>query len=378
MDYNTLSLEQHKKHKGKVAISSKVPLNTKDDLSTYYTPGVAQPCLEIAQDPDKAYDYTWKSNTVAVISDGSAILWLGNLWWLASLPVMEWKCILMKEFAGLDAVPIILETQDPDEIIMIVKNLAATFGAINLEDIKAPECFYIEEELQKITNIPIFHDDQHGTAIVVLAAIINGLKVVEKNIEDLKIVISGAWAAWTAIAKLLRSYGAKNIVALDSKWALVTWRDRMNPYKDTLATYNKDQLSGDLSEVIKQADVFIWVSKPDILSIEDVKNMNQGSMVFGLSNPNPEITLADAKTWWATIYAAWRSDVPVQINNLIAFPGILRWLIDGRIANVEEKHKIAAAEALANAVENPHSELLLPDSLDKEIAFVVADAVKSA
>jgi len=378
MDYNQLSLEKHKEYKGKIATKSKVPLWSKDDLSVYYSPWVAAPCLEIAKDPPLAYDYTWKNNSVAVISDGSAVLWLWNIGWLAGLPVMEGKCILMKEFADLDAVPIILDTQDPDEIINIVKNIAPTFGAINLEDIWAPNCFYIEEKLQELTNIPIFHDDQHGTAIVVLAALINALKVINKEIASLKIIISWAWAAGTAVANLLRSYGAKNIICLDSKGPLYPGRDRMNPYKDTLAGYNKDKLTWDLSEVIKWADLFVWLAKPNILSQEDVKNMNDSPMIFALSNPDPEISLDDAMAGWAAIYAAGRSDVPVQINNLIAFPWILRGLIDARIENVEEKHKLAAAIALAKAVDSPTTKLLLPDSLDKNIAYVVAEAVKSA
>ncbi len=378
MNFDERSLEKHKEHQWKVATKSKVSVNNKDDLSIYYTPWVAAPCLAIQKDPALAYDYTWKNNSVAVISDGSAVLWLGNIWWLAGLPVMEGKCILMKEFAWLDAIPIILDTQDPDEIINIVKNIAPTFWAINLEDIWAPNCFYIEEKLQELTNIPIFHDDQHGTAIVVLAALINALKVISKEIASLKIVISWAGAAWTAIAKLLRSYGATNIVCLDSKWTLYPWRDRMNPYKDILAWYNRDKLTGDLSEVIEWADMFVWVSKPDILSKADVESMNDSAMIFALSNPNPEISLEDAMAWWAAIYGAGRSDVPVQINNLIAFPGILRGLIDARIENVEEKHKLAAAMALAHAVKEPSAELLLPDSLDKNIAYVVAEAVKSA
>lgn len=378
-DFKKLAIQKHSEYKGKLAVKSKVPLNSKDDLSTYYTPGVAEPCLEIAKDPTKAYDYTWKNNSVAVISDGSAVLGLGNIWWLASLPVMEGKCILMKEFANLDAVPIILQTQDPDEIIQIVKNIAPTFWAINLEDIKAPECFYIEEELQKITNIPIFHDDQHGTAIVTLAALTNACKVIEKELKDLKIVLSWAGAAGTAVLDLLRAAWATNLIALDSKGAIYPGRDHLNPYKERLATYNKDQINGTLSDVITDADVFIWVSgRAGLLSKEEVSSMNDSSIIFALSNPDPEITLEDAKAWWAVIYAAGRSDVPVQINNLIAFPGILRWLIDARIANVEEKHKIAAAHALANAVATPHAELLLPDSLDKNIASVVAEAVKNA
>lgn len=378
MDYKQEAIQKHSQYKWKVGIVSKVPLENKDDLSTYYTPGVAEPCLRIAQDPELAYKYTRKSNSVAVVSDGSAVLGLGNIGWLASLPVMEGKGILMKAFADLDAIPIVLDTQDQDEIINIVKNIALTFGAINLEDIKAPNCFYIEEKLKELTNIPIFHDDQHGTAVVVLAALVNALKVINKNAEDLKVVIAWAWAAWTAVAHLLHKHWVQNIICLDSKWALITWRDRMNPYKDMLAVYNINQESWTLSEVIVWADLFVWVSKPDILTRDDVSTMNENAMVFALSNPNPEITLEEAKAWGAAIYAAGRSDVPVQINNLIAFPGILRWAIDARLPNIDDKHKLAAAYALAHAVEKPHHELLLPNSLDRNIAYVVAEAVKNA
>ena len=374
--YDQIALEQHKKFKWKLWVHSKVSLETKDDLSTYYTPWVAQPCKEIAKDAEKAYEYTWKSNSVAVISDGSAVLWLGNIWWIAWLPVMEWKAILMKEFADIDAVPLILSTQDPDEIIQTVMNIAETFGAINLEDIKAPHCFYIEEELNKRLPIPVFHDDQHGTAIVVLAWLINALKLVEKKIEDIKIVVSWAGAAWIAIAKLMHHYGAKNIILVDSKWALCSLRENINEFKQHATEYNLVDHCGSLQEVIIWADVFVGVSKPWVLTKEDVASMNDKAIVFALSNPDPEITLDEAKTGGAYIYASWRSDIPNQINNLIAFPWVLRWALDARIQDITMDHKLAAALTLAEYVNDPKTDQLLPDPLDRNIAWIVADAVK--
>ena len=377
MSYADISLQKHKQYKWKLATTSKVPLENKEDLSTYYSPWVAAPCLEIAKNPSTAYDYTWKNNSVAIISDGSAVLWLGNIWWLAGLPVMEGKAILMKQFAWLDAIPLVLDTQDPDEIINIVKNVAPTFGAINLEDIKAPQCFYIEQKCKELTDIPVFHDDQHGTAIVVLAALINALKLIEKDIADLKIVISWAWAAGTAIAKLLWKYGATNIIVLDSRWALTTKRDWLNTYKQELVAYNKEDLEWWLSEVIIWADMFVWVSQPDIMTAADVQAMSDKPLVFALSNPNPEITLETAIEAGAYIYAAWRSDVSVQINNILAFPGIMRWAIDGRLSNIEDTHKLAAAIAIASMVDVPNQEYLLPDALESNVAQIVAQAVMS-
>jgi len=346
MSYADISLQKHKQYKWKLATTSKVPLENKEDLSTYYSPWVAAPCLEIAKNPSTAYDYTWKNNSVAIISDGSAVLWLGNIWWLAGLPVMEGKAILMKQFAWLDAIP-------------------------------APQCFYIEQKCKELTDIPVFHDDQHGTAIVVLAALINALKLIEKDIADLKIVISWAWAAGTAIAKLLWKYGATNIIVLDSRWALTTKRDWLNTYKQELVAYNKEDLEWWLSEVIIWADMFVWVSQPDIMTAADVQAMSDKPLVFALSNPNPEITLETAIEAGAYIYAAWRSDVSVQINNILAFPGIMRWAIDGRLSNIEDTHKLAAAIAIASMVDVPNQEYLLPDALESNVAQIVAQAVMS-
>ncbi len=378
MDYFKKSLEEHKKHKWKLEVRSKVPLKNKEDLSIYYTPGVAEPCKQIAKNPTEAYNYTWKNNSVAVVSDGSAVLGLWNIWWLAWLPVMEGKAILFKEFGWVDAVPIVLNTQDPDEIVKVVEAIAPTFGWINLEDIAAPKCFYIEEELKKRLNIPVFHDDQHGTAIVVLAGLINALKLANKNFNKIKVVISGAGAAGIAIAKLLHKYGVKNIILLDSKWIIYSGRENLNKYKEEVAQYNIENVKGWLKEALKWADVFIWVSKPNLLTSEDIKLMSEKPIVFALSNPIPEIMPDEAKKWWAFIVATWRSDFPNQVNNLLAFPGIFRWALDARIPQIEDKHKIAAAEALANYVWDKLSpEYILPSPLDKNVAKVVAEAVKN-
>ena len=378
MDYFKKSLEEHKKHKWKLEVRSKVPLKNKEDLSIYYTPGVAEPCKQIAKNPTEAYNYTWKNNSVAVVSDGSAVLGLWNIWWLAWLPVMEGKAILFKEFGWVDAVPIVLNTQDPDEIVKVVEAIAPTFGWINLEDIAAPKCFYIEEELKKRLNIPVFHDDQHGTAIVVLAGLINALKLANKNFNKIKVVISGAGAAGIAIAKLLHKYGVKNIILLDSKWIIYSGRENLNKYKEEVAQYNIENVKGWLKEALKWADVFIWVSKPNLLTSEDIKLMSEKPIVFALSNPIPEIMPDEAKKWWAFIVATWRSDFPNQVNNLLAFPGIFRWALDARIPQIEDKHKIAAAEALANYVWDKLSpEYILPSPLDKNVAKIVAEAVKN-
>ncbi len=376
MDYDKKSLEEHLKHHGKVEIKSKVSLENKDDLSTYYTPGVAAPCLEIAKDINKAYDYTRKWNAVAIISNWTAVLWLGDIGAQASLPVMEGKAILMKEFGWIDCVPIVLETKDPEQVISTIKQLAWTFGMIVLEDIKAPECFRIEEALREGVPIPVFHDDQHGTAIVVLAALINALTLVNKSIEKVKIVMAGAWAAGLAIARLLHDYGATNIIVTDTKWALISSRSDLNEYKKIASSYNKHNEQWLLHEVITWADVFIWVSAPNIIDRNDVKKMNDQPIIFALANPNSEITHEEAMAGWAFIYGSWRSDVPNQINNLLAFPGVVRWALDIRISNVTKEHEIAVAKALASYVTDLHKEQLLPDPLDKNVAKVVAQAMR--
>ncbi len=379
MNYYDFSIQKHKQYKWKLTTTSKVPLETKDDLATYYSPWVAQPCLEIQKNPELAYDMTWKNNTVAVVSDGTAVLWLGNIGGLASLPVMEWKAILFKEFAWIDWIPVVLKNQDPEEIIKTVENIAPTFGGINLEDIKAPQCFYIEEELQKKLDIPVFHDDQHWTAIVVLAWMINAFKLTNRNFETAKFVVQGAGAGAIATIKLLRFYGAKNIITFDSKWAIYPKRDWLNKYKKEISDLNIDNFRGWMFEALVGADVFIglggqWWS----LNSEIVSKMSQDPIIFAISNPNSEITLEEAKKWWAKIVATGRSEHPNQINNVLAFPGIFRWLLDGWIKKIENKHKIACAVALANYVDNPNEDMIIPNPLDKNIAKIVAEAVKNA
>ncbi len=375
-EYNRLSVEKHLEYKGKLWVHSKVPLETREDLSIYYTPGVAQPCREIAQDPEKAYDYTRKGNTVAVVSDGSAVLWLGNIWWLAGLPVMEGKAILFKEFGGVDAIPLVLNTQDPDEIIRIVEAISPTFWGINLEDISAPNCFYIEEELKKRLSIPVFHDDQHGTAIVVLAWLINALKLAQKDFATIKVVMSGAGAAGTAIAKLLYTYGTKNIVMTDSQWALYLWREKMNAHKNELAEYNINNEKWTLKDIIKNADVFIGVSQPNLLLAEDIKTMADKPIVFAMANPNPEVIPEEAEKWKVFIYATGRSDYPNQINNLLVFPGIFKWALKYRKTAITTAHKIAAAEVLAACVEHVDIHNIIPSPLDKSIADKIAESIR--
>lgn len=375
MDYAKLSIEKHAQYKGKLAVQSKVPLNTREDLSTYYTPGVAAPCLEIAADPEKAYLYTRKNNSVAVVSDGTAVLGLGNIGGLAGLPVMEGKAILFKQFADIDAVPIVLSTQDPDEIIKVVEAIAPTFGGINLEDISAPNCFYIEETLKSRLNIPVFHDDQHGTAIVVLAGLINALKLVSKSFDDIKVVISGAGAAGVAIGKLLNAYGVQHIVMLDSQWAIHAARTDLNKYKAFFVPTNKDNETGYLEDVLKWADVFVGVSKPNLLWAEEVSLMNTDAIIFALSNPTPEIMPDEAKKWWAAIIATGRSDFPNQINNVLVFPAIFRGALQARIPQILDIHKIAAAEALAKCVVNPSADKIIPWAFDEWFVDAIVNAV---
>lgn len=378
MNYYTRSLEEHKKYQWKVWITSRVPLETREDLSTYYSPGVAQPCLEIAEDPEKAYDYTWKSRSVAVVSDGSAVLGLGNIGGLAGLPVMEGKAVLFKAFGDVDAIPLVLNTQDPDEIIATVERIAPSFWGINLEDIAAPNCFYIEEELKKRLNIPVFHDDQHGTAIVVLAGLINALKITKKELWSLKIVIAGAGAAGLAIATLLKAYGAEHLIITDSKGCIHSGRSDLNTYKLAWTATNLNNEQGSLADALVGADVFIGVSKPNLITAEEVKTMNPDPIIFALSNPEPEILPAEAEKGWANIIATGRSDFPNQVNNVLVFPGLFKGVLEARIPQIETKHKLAAAKALANFIKNPTKEEILPSALNKEVAEVIAQAVKLA
>ena len=362
-------------------ISSRVKIENEKDLSLAYTPGVAEPCREIHKDPSTAYLYTRKWNTVAVISDGTAVLGLGDIGPLASLPVMEGKSILFKEFAGVDAFPIVLDTKEVDEIVETVVRIAPTLGGINLEDISAPRCFEIEKKLKEKLNIPVFHDDQHGTAIIVLSGLINALKIVNKNIEDLKIVVNGAGSAGTAITKLLLSYGAKNIIVCDRDGALNRDTTYTNSYFTELSNItNPNNESGILKDVIKNADVFIGVSAPNIVSKEMVASMNTDAILFAMANPTPEIFPEDAKEAGAKVIGTGRSDFPNQINNVLAFPGIFRGSLDVRATEINEEMKIAAAHAIANSVsdEELNPNYIIPKAFNLEVQKRVAEAVKYA
>ncbi|MFA5184012.1 MAG: malic enzyme-like NAD(P)-binding protein [Patescibacteria group bacterium] len=370
------SVDLHRRFQGKLAIQSKVPLLNRADLSLAYTPGVAEVCRVIAKDKTQSRALTMKGNMVAVISDGSAILGLGNLGAAAALPVMEGKCALFKEFAGVDAFPICLDTQDEEEIIKTIKYLAPVFGGINLEDISAPRCFKIEARLKAELDIPVMHDDQHGTATVVLAGLINALKVRGSDKAEVKIVVSGAGAAGVAVTKLLLLYGFKNIIVCDRDGAIYEGRTGLNPTKQDLALQtNRSKLSGGLAEAIKGADIFIGVSAPGILSGEMVRSMAARPIVFALANPVPEIMPADAKQAGAYIIASGRSDYPNQINNVLVFPGIFRGALDNQVRQITDEMLLKAAENLAAVVKEPTPELILADPFNKEVAKAVAAAI---
>ncbi len=377
MDYYKESLKLHAKFKGKLEIKSKVKLESKDDLSLAYTPGVAEPCRKIAEDKEKIYDYTMKGNSVAVISDGSAVLGLGNIGPDAALPVMEGKAILFKEFAGIDAFPICLKEQNIERTIETIKNISIVFGGINLEDFKAPECFEIEGRLQDL-GIPVMLDDQHGTAVVVLAALINSLKLVDKKKGDVKIVISGAGAAGIAITKLLLSYGFKNFILCDRNGIICEGDSDLDESKKEISNItNRKKVRGSMGDALKNSDIFIGVSGPNLLSEKEVKTMNAKSIILALANPTPEIMPEEAKNAGAFIVATGRSDFPNQINNVLAFPGIFRGALDIKAKRITNKMKIAAAEALAGVVK-PSPEKILPSPLDKSIVPKIAEAVKKA
>jgi len=376
-DLKKLSLEAHKKARGKLGIFSKVPLRNKNDMSLYYTPGVAAPCMEIFKNPEKVYDYTWKSNMIAVVTDGSAVLGLGNIGAAAGLPVMEGKCVLFKKFGEVDAIPICIESQDPDVIVNIVKNIAPGFGGINLEDISAPRCFEVEERLKKELDIPVFHDDQHGTAIVCLAGLINALKVVGKNYKKVRVVISGAGAAGIAITKLLLKYGFQNITLQDSKGLIYKGREGLDDSKKAIAEVtNKEKIKGNIENALKDADIFIGVSKPNLITAKMVSTMAKDAIVFAMSNPDPEIMPAEAKKGGARIIATGRSDYPNQINNVLVFPGIFKGALEARAKNITDDMKLAAAIALSKLVKKPTATQIIPKVFDKNIAKVVAAAVK--
>ena len=377
MDYDTESMRVHKELKGKLEVRSKLSISSRDDLSIAYTPGVGAVSSAIAKDPSVALTHTLKGNTVAVISNGSAVLGLGDIGPLAALPVMEGKSLLMKEFAGLDSFPIVIDNKDAESIINTVRSIAPTFAAINLEDIKAPICFEVEDALQDI-GIPVFHDDQHGTAIVVLAGLINSAKVAGKELSSLRVVINGAGAAGSAIAKLL-SPVVDDVLVIDSKGVISSDRDDLNKYKRSLLDVtNKDDFSGTLSSALLGSDVFVGVSRPGILTGEMVKSMNVNPFVFALSNPVPEIMPDLAKNAGALIVATGRSDFPNQINNVLAFPGIFRGAIDVGAKRITEKMKLAAAHALAGHIRNPSVDEVLPSPLDKTVSSEIARAVADA
>ena len=377
MDYNKLALELHEKYKGKITTSlrDKEELN-RDKLSAYYSPGVGAVSQAIAENPADLPKYTWTNNLVAVISDGSAILGLGNLGPKAAMPVMEGKALLFKHFANVDAVPIVLDVHEPEEIIATVKAIAPSFGAINLEDIAAPKCFEIEERLKAELDIPVFHDDQHGTAVVVLAGLINAAKLTGRNLADCKFVVIGAGAAGTAIIKLLNLYGAKNIVAVDSRGIVGKSRTDLNAEKTALLEYVDASQSGSIEDAITDADVFIGVSKAGLLTPELVQKMAKNPIVFALANPVPEIMPDAAKEAGVAIIGTGRSDFPNQVNNSLAFPGIFRGALDHGVKKITDQHKLAAAEALANLVENPTVDKVVPTAFDEGVVEAVANVIR--
>ncbi len=381
MDYQKKAIEMHDKWKGKLEIKSRSPLNNKDDLSIAYTPGVAEPCRYIHKNKELVYNYTRRWNLVAVVTDGSAVLGLGNIGPEASYPVMEGKAVLFKEFADIDAIPICLATQDVDEIVETVCNLEPTFGGINLEDISAPRCFEIEKKLIERLKIPVFHDDQHGTAVVTVAALINAIKITGQKFSDLKIVMSGAGAAAIAITKLLREVGAENVILVDSKGIVSKGRPDLNVVKkEMLELTNPENLTGGLEEAMYGTNVFIGVSVADLVSKDMVRSMAKDSIILAMSNPDPEILPADAKEAGARIVGTGRSDFPNQVNNVLGFPGIFRGTLDVRARKITTKMKIAAAQALANCVspEELNEEFIIPNPLDKTVAERVAKAVAAA
>lgn len=376
------ALDFHKKYHGKIAVQSKVPLNSAEDLTLAYTPGVAAPCLEIKADKDKIYSYTSKGNAVAVVTNGTAVLGLGNIGAGAGLPVMEGKAILFKEFGGVDAYPICVNSLNPGDVIKTVQLIADGFGGINLEDIKAPECFDIERELQKTLPVPVFHDDQHGTAVVVVSALINAFKIVKKNFENVKVVVNGAGAAGMAITRLLQSMNTKNIILCDRMGAIYGGRtEDMNPYKKEIAEItNSKREKGMLVDVIKGADVFIGVSTAGCLTQGMVRSMNKDPVVLAMANPLPEIMPDDAKKAGVRVICTGRSDFPNQVNNLLAFPGIFRGALDVRASCINLEMKIAAAHAIASLVSSDKlcEDFVIPDPFDRRVAPAVAEAVKNA
>lgn len=378
MDYNSLSLKMHEEHKGKVEVVSKVAVKNRDDLSTAYTPGVAEPCRKIRDNKADVYKYTCKGNMVAVVSDGTAVLGLGDIGPEAAIPVMEGKSILFKEFGGVDAFPICLDTKDVDEIVETVKRIAPVFGGINLEDISAPRCFEIEKRLKEELDIPVFHDDQHGTAIVVSAGLINALKLVGKPFDEANVVINGAGSAGISICKLLLQLGIGNVVLVDRQGALCPGQDWMNPAQVEMAEItNKDRQTGSLAEIMKGKDVFVGVSAPNIVTAEMVASMAADPIVFAMANPTPEIMPEEAAKGGVRVMATGRSDYPNQINNVLVFPGIFRGALDAKATGITEEMKMAAAKAIASIVTDDElkEDYIIPGAFDERVAKVVAKAV---
>ena len=380
MDYDKLALEMHEKNKGKITVNSKVKIKDKDDLSTAYTPGVAEPCRQIYKNPECLYKYTSKANMVAVVSDGTAVLGLGDIGASAAIPVMEGKCVLFKEFGDVDAFPICLDTKDPDEIVKTVKLMESVFGGINLEDISAPRCFEIEGKLKEVMNIPVFHDDQHGTAVVTTAAIINALKLAGKQMKDVTAVINGSGAAGNAIAKLLVRMGIKDILVCDRKGIISQKRNDLDKYKKELSKItNKKEIEGSLEDAMKNADIFIGVSAPNIVTEKMIASMNEKAIVLAMANPVPEIMPDVAKAAGAYIVGTGRSDFPNQVNNVLAFPGIFRGALDVRASDINEEMKVEAAKALAESVqEKLDVNYILPTAFDEGYTEKVAEAVRKA
>ncbi len=380
MTTNEKALMLHKQWNGKLETVAKAKVKTREDLALAYTPGVAEPCKVIAQDKEAAYTYTWKANTVAVVSDGSAVLGLGNIGPHAAMPVMEGKAVLFKEFGGVNAVPICLDTQDTEEIIKAVTYLAPGFGGINLEDISAPRCFEIEERLKELLDIPVFHDDQHGTAIVVLAGIINALKVVGKQKETCRVVVNGAGSAGIAITKLLLNYGFTDIIMCDKSGIINRNAKDLNPVQQRMAELtNAGNETGSLADAMRGADIFVGVSAPNIVTPDMVSSMNKDSILFAMANPVPEIMPDMAKAAGARVVGTGRSDFPNQINNVVAFPGIFKGALEGRAIQITEEMKLAAAHAIAGLVpeDELHEDNIMPEAFDPKVAEVVAEAVKS-
>ena len=381
MNYGQKALALHEKAKGKIEVRSKVPVNNRDDLSTAYTPGVAEPCRQIHKNPEDVYRYTSRGNMVAVVSDGTAVLGLGDIGPLAAMPVMEGKAVLFKSFANVDAFPVCLDTKDVDEIVRTVEILAPSFGGINLEDIAAPRCYKIEEELKKRLDIPVFHDDQHGTAVVTLAGLINALRVVDKQIKDVRVVVNGAGAAAISIVKLLMACGLTDVILCDRRGAIYAGREGLNPYKEAMAAVtNRQGIKGSLADVMVGADIFIGVSAPNVVTAAMVSSMADNPIVFACANPVPEIMPDVAVSAGAAVTATGRSDFANQINNVLAFPGIFRGTFDVRASDINDEMKLAAAYAIADLIsaEELGPELIIPSAFDKRVGPAVAAAVAEA